>query len=408
MNTLNSVKHLPQASWAEELRRRALEEMRIADPDACLAWFRAQNNFYAQKLAGLSKWEDAPVLEKAEVASIPVHSDETIHETRSSGTSGVQVSISSSVSERRFRQALAYRPFLFYALSDRPDDIVHQVIFVDGASIDDVHKQQWPFHFGGRTYLTWRVGIAAEPEAVLVLLQAVRPQVIRGLTSGIVRFTELADSSLDSLGVEVISPSGEELAPEWRALLIRAFAAPVLDRYGATEIGAIAWQCPYCDKYHANSDEIILEADSAGLLATPLFIESQPLLRYRLEDRVELHPPAYNCRVRLPTLTILSARRDDWLVDGAGRKISPLSFQFEQVPGLKSWRMHQLADGNLCLYVDAHEGELCTDTRQQLVDQVQTLVMGQSCQIIAGTHQLNLGGKYKRVVSEIVTRKWHD
>jgi len=103
---------------------------------------------------------------------------------------------------------------------------------------------------------------------------------------------------------------------------------------------------------------------------------------------------------------ILSARHDDWLVDGVGRRISPLSFQFEQVPGLKSWRIHQLADGNLCLYVDAHEGTLSTDTRQQLVGQVQTLVMDQSCQIIAGTHQLNLGGKYKRVVSKIVTRKF--
>jgi hypothetical protein len=57
---------------------------------------------------------------------------------------------------------------------------------------------------------------------------------------------------------------------------------------------------------------------------------------------------------------------DDGLIDGAGRGISPLSVQLEQV---------------------------------------QTLVMGQSCQIIAGTHQLNPDGKYKSVVFEMAIRK---
>ena len=57
---------------------------------------------------------------------------------------------------------------------------------------------------------------------------------------------------------------------------------------------------------------------------------------------------------------------DDCLIDGTGRRISPLSFQLEQV---------------------------------------QTLVMGQSCQIIAGTNQLNPSSKYKSVVFEMATRK---
>jgi len=148
---------------------------------------------------------------------------------------------------------------LFYPLAPAPDNIIRQVVFVDGKDVDPADKQQWPFDFGGRTYLTWRAGIAAAPEHIHALLQSVRPQVLRGLTSGLVRFVEELQRPLEGLGVQVVSPSGEQLSDDWRASLHEAFATPVLDRYGATETGSMAWQCPYCHDYHVNSDEIIVE-----------------------------------------------------------------------------------------------------------------------------------------------------
>jgi len=362
--------------------------------------FHAHGTFYADRLAGVSAWQDIPPLSKQALREMPVSADETLHETRSSGTSGVQVLIQNSASERRFRQALAYRPFLFYGLDRLDDNRVRQIIFVDGTAIDPVDKQQWPFEFDGRTYLTWRVGIAAVPEQILGLLQSVQPQVIRGLTSGIVRFAEEVAARLDGLGVQVVSTSGEQLAPGWRTLLSDAFAAPLLDRYGATETGSIAWQCPYCDDYHANSDELILEESPEGLLATPLFIESQPMLRYQLGDRVELLAAEHDCRIRLPKLRILEGRRDDWLIDGAGRKVSPLSFQFEKVVGLIAWRVHQLQAGDLKLYFDAEHGSSDSDLRQQLASQLTTIVPGRNYELLAGIWRLEHGGKFKRVVSD--------
>jgi phenylacetate-CoA ligase len=362
--------------------------------------FRTHSTFYANRLAGVSAWQDIPPLSKQALRGLPVSAAEPLHETRTSGTTGVQVLIQNNTAERRFRQALAYRPFLFYQLDELDDNRVRQIIFVDGTAIDAVDKQQWPFEFGGRTYLTWRVGIAASPEQILGLLKAVQPQVIRGLTSGIVRFAEEVAARLDGLGVQVVSTSGEQLTPAWRTLLSDAFAAPLLDRYGATETGPIAWQCPYCDDYHANSDELILEESPEGLLATPLFIESQPLLRYPLGDRVELPDAEHDCRIRLPKLRILAGRRDDWLVDGAGRKVSPLSFQFEKVPGLIAWRVHQLQAGDLKLYFDAEHGSSDSELREQLASQLTTIVPGRGYELFAGIWRLEHGGKFKRVVSD--------
>ncbi|NND53869.1 MAG: hypothetical protein HKN56_02735, partial [Gammaproteobacteria bacterium] len=164
---------------------------------------------------------------------------------------------------------------------------------------------------------------------------------------------------------------------------------------------SIAWQCPYCNDYHANTDELILEDSPQGLLATTLFIESQPLLRYQLDDRVafhaEAHDAAHECHIRLPTLTVLDARRDDWLIDGAGRKVSPLSFQFERIAGLRAWRIHQLRTGELRLYVDA---EQAADTQQQLTEHLQAIVPGRQVELTRGIWQLRNAGKFKRVVSD--------
>jgi phenylacetate-coenzyme A ligase PaaK-like adenylate-forming protein len=401
MRIAKSVKYRPRYEWAEGLRSRALAEFIGSDLDACLEAFRNHSAFYARRLTGVSRWQDIKPLDKEDFASLPVSTDGQTYDSRSSGTSGFQVTVRNSISERRFRQALAYRPFLFYTL----DDIVRQVIFIDGIQVEDANKKQWPFKFGGRTYLTWRVGIAAPAEQILSLLQTVRPHVIRGLSSGIVRFIDEVGTRLDGLGVQVVSPSGEHLTPAWRVLMGEAFATPLLDRYGTTETGPIAWQCPFCGDYHANSDEIILEYSPEGLLATPLFIESQAMLRYRPGDRVVMHTQEHDCRIRLPKLTILQARRDDWIIDGLGRKVSPLSFQFEQVEGLRAWRIHQLKSGVLRLYFDSEtsDSKLGLDVRRELASQLQAIVPGREYELVAGIWKLERGGKFKRVVSDIAT-----
>jgi phenylacetate-coenzyme A ligase PaaK-like adenylate-forming protein len=395
----DSSRYLRRPEWADALLARALSDQRETGLSECLEAFRQRDEFYADRLVGVSDWCDIPPLEKSELAAVPVKASEALHETRSSGTTGDQAIVRNTVSERRFRQALAYRPFLFYPIAPEPDNIIRQLVFVDGADVEPADKQQWPFEFGGRTYLTWRAGIAAPPDQIHALLQVIRPQVLRGLTSGIVRFVEELHRPLEGFGVQVVSPSGEKLSDEWRASLHEAFATPVLDRYGATETGSMAWQCHYCNDYHVNSDEIIVEESTEGVFATPLFIESQPLLRYRLDDRIRFHKAEKSCRVRLPTITLLEARRDDWIIDGAGLKVSPLSFQFERVAGLKAWHLHQLNTGKLRLYFDGQSP--AGDIQQHLSKHLQHIVSGRDYELVEGVWGLEHGGKFKRVTSDL-------
>ncbi len=392
-----SVIHAPEAEWAGLLRERALDSPPRHDLEALLEHYRA-HAFYRERIGGARSWGEVPPLEKRELDGVPVDETTTTRPVRTSGTSGLQVTIHQSQREREFRRALLYRPQLFY---DLPNTVT-QVVFVDGSWCASPAMPPKEFTYGGRRYRTWFAGASADPAAVMQLLTELRPPLIRGIASAIVRFIEESDDSLEQIGARIIGPGGEHLSDEWRARMEQAFGAQVLDRYGSTETGAIAWQCPFCRRYHANADEIVLEADPAGLIATPLFSASQPLLRYRLGDLVTFDSGQPDCQVQLPTLTIEAARRDDWVIDGAGRRISPLSFQFERVPELAAWRLHQHGDGSLELYFESTQPEVVAPL---LVRHLADAVPGRPARLTQGIWRLRRPGKFKRVSSELVPRR---
>ena len=397
MQASQSIIQSPRESWASRLHAAAEKGALPIDRQALLDQFRAHSSFYRERLAGVTDWAGVPALERDQVGRVPVLDDGTLKEARTSGTTGEQVAIWNTSREREFRRALLYRPQLFYGLPAR----VRQVIFVDGdwcMTADD-----WPkrYSYGGVDYQSWFAGAAADVESIRRLLLAVRPQLVRGISSALVRFLVEAGQGFQDLGVAIVGPSCEFLLPEWRSLIAEGFNARVLDRYGSQETGAIAWQCPHCDAYHANADEILLESGPDGLLATPLFITSQPFLRYRLNDQVRIDAGSGDCPVRLPTLTIQAARRDDWVVDGAGRRISPLGFQFERLEGLQAWRLHQSADGGLCLYFDAQPGAAAEPALgQALLAALSRQVPGRPIELVEGVWRLKRAGKFKRIVSD--------
>ncbi len=393
MQKRQSVIHFPESEWGQRLRERALAAPAAHDRADILEWFRASSPFYADRIDQNRAWDQIQPVEKSEVADIPVAPDASLREARTSGTSGFQVSVRNNSRERCFRRALLYRPHLFY---DLPDDVC-QVVFIDGSWCAEAGMPPKLFEYGGVRYRTWFAGVAADVDQIRRLLTDLRPQLIRGISSGIVRFIDQAGDSLRHLGVRYIAPGGEFLQTKWRTAMHDAFGAEVLDRYGSTESGALAWQCPCCHDYHANVDEIVLEADPDGLLVTPLFVSSQPLLRYRLGDVVEFSDAAPDCRIRLPTITIKQARRDDWIIDREGRRVSPLSFQFEQVQYLDAWRLHQSRDGSLCLYFESEQPDV---VQQQLGHCLTDAVSNQPFELRHGIWQLRQGGKFKRVSSD--------
>lgn len=378
--------------WQGALRESLSVPVENIDKTALFRWVRGLNPFYA----ALREGNDDFSLTKGDLARVqPKPNSLGIYSTTTSGTTGRIVRVFYSPEEFRFKSELLYRPLDLYDLPAT----TNQLILLD---IDEACRGPMIEQRGARRYRSFLASASARIARQMEVLREIRPEVLRGFPSAMVALAEaVPHRELRELGVRYLSPSGEMLPREWRNLLAEAFGGRVLDRYGATETGAIGWQCPICDAYHANTDEFALETDAGGsLLVTPLFLVTQPLYRYKLGDDVDLLEPDPGCSVRLDRMTINQARRDDWLIDGQQRKVSPLVFNFEQFGSVRTWKVHQHADGAISIAVTG-DG-IDAEHLDRIVDHVRQKVAGRSVRVETDPFQIQLRhGKFKRVSSEL-------
>jgi phenylacetate-CoA ligase len=117
---------------------------------------------------------------------------------------------------------------------------------------------------------------------------------------------------------------GEMLRPECRAVVREAWGVEVVDSYSSEELGYIALQCPDCEHYHVQSENLIVEVlDEAGapcgpgdigqVVVSTLHNFAMPLLRYASGDYAEIGEPC-RCGRGLPVLRRIAGRQRNMLL----------------------------------------------------------------------------------------------
>ncbi|GAA2522568.1 phenylacetate--CoA ligase family protein [Winogradskya humida] len=135
-----------------------------------------------------------------------------------------------------------------------------------------------------------------------------------------------ASARLRGLRPEVDFPSlralfvgGEPLSAARRARIAQIWNTPVVEEYGATETGSLAGECPH-GRLHLWADRAIFEVHDPGsgrcapygrgqLVVTPLYRSAMPLLRYNIEDEVEISDAPCACGWALPSVRVLGRAR---------------------------------------------------------------------------------------------------
>jgi phenylacetate-CoA ligase len=152
------------------------------------------------------------------------------------------------------------------------------------------------------------------------------------------------------LAPEIVTAGSEPLTQQARQILQAAFpSATILETWAATEHVALAVSCKL-GHLHLNEDVAIIEAVdddnrpvpagswSERVLITNLLNLTQPLLRYRLDDRVRIDPVPCLCGSPFARIEV-EGRTDDtiYLDDGHGFQAhTPIPFEVVLlgVPGL--------------------------------------------------------------------------
>lgn len=126
---------------------------------------------------------------------------------------------------------------------------------------------------------------------------------------------------------------GEPLTPDVRAACRETWGVPVYDTYSCEEAGFLALQCPQGERYHVQSETVLVEIlDEQGEPARPgqvgavvltvLHGFAMPLIRYAIGDYAEVGEDC-PCGRRLPVLERILGRRRNQVTLPDGRRVWP-------------------------------------------------------------------------------------
>ena len=167
---------------------------------------------------------------------------------------------------------------------------------------------------------------------------------------------ELLARQIETPYVRTVFTDSELLTPDTRALIEKAFGAPVIDIFGSFETDNIAYQCSSESDYHVTTDSVIAEVFNDGrpvlerdgdLVVTVLRSRMTPFIRYNLRDQVRLLDAPCHCGRTFPLMKIVAGRSDDLIVHRDGRREPPMSLTYSMLQCSDIFREYQITQNDI-------------------------------------------------------------
>ena len=159
--------------------------------------------------------------------------------------------------------------------------------------------------------------------AVVARLNEIQPDSLWVVSSVLPTLVEAAQRGALQIDVDRISVGGDVLDPAAATIAADIFGAAVLEGYPTTDVGHIAHQAPGERGLYINDDLLIVEPVdehdrliepgewSDHLLVTSLHHRTLPLIRYRIDDRVQLDPEPGQHHPAFRRIAAIDGRTDD-------------------------------------------------------------------------------------------------
>jgi phenylacetate-CoA ligase len=213
--------------------------------------------------------------------------------------------------------------------------------------------------------------------------------------------------------LKVVIANAEPLYSYQRQVIAEAFCCPVRETYGMAEMAAAASECEH-GRLHIWPEAGILEvldedgqeaaAGEAGdLVATGLFNQDMPLIRYRVGDRIVRgkEDGLCACGRKLPLLDSVEGRLDDMIVTTDGRRVGRLDVIFKAGFPIRGAQVIQECEGELIVKI-VRAPEFVDRDRQRIADRFREYV-GPMRLRIEEVSELSIGanGKFRGVISKL-------
>lgn len=318
--------------------------------------------FYATRLDplfaknGSIRWEawiDVPTFTRADAneagdalfaKTVPGHVG-GYSENQTSGSTGTPLKIRLSGIANLMSAAASQRIFEWHQI-----DLSGKMAFL----VDTQGRHPYPRGSGGKL---WNVADPEAPACQLSVTEPIsnqldwmleyKPDMLIAYPSIAAAICELAEERGQSVPIHTVIGQGEVFLEQSKTYLTEAHNISIIDRFGASEIGAIAAQCPNENRYHqfseANLMEVLAFSDDqpikegrGRLVLTPFYNYAMPLIRYENKDQVEINQEPCSCGRTLPTIERILGRERNVFTFIDGSRSWPVMHTNEYAPFLPS------------------------------------------------------------------------
>lgn len=336
-NALEEIKNIPEAEYSGYVEQKKKE----------IVTYHLKNNIFYRKFFGSKKytsWEEVPVMQKADLQR-PLEErfskgfdSKNSYVGKTSGSSGHPFIFAKD----RFCHALSWAEF-----NDRYQwygidlDRSVQARFY-GIPLDKIgyFRERIKDRFGFRYRFPIFDLSDAKMQEFLEEFKKKNFDYINGYTSSIVLFGKFLQKK--NLVLKEICPklrlcivTSEMFFEEDKILLEKVFGVPVVNEYGASELGLLAFQNPQ-DEWILNSETMFVEilnkegkavpaGEEGRIVITSLYNKAHPFIRYDIGDTGAL---TENSSAKNPVLKSLLGRTNDVAVLPSGKVVPGLTFYY--------------------------------------------------------------------------------
>ncbi len=259
------------------------------------------------------------------------------------------------------------------------DALMYEVYGWHGIAIGDRQSRVWgiPLDFKNRTFTKLKDFLLNRKRLVsfditeesckehFLTLKRFKPAFMYGLVNTIVEFAKLsARVGLDpaELRLKVVVTTGEILFPRSRQLLQEAFQCPIVNEYGTTENGVVAFECRsgemhllmhniYVEIINPENGSPVAPGEMGEIILTELHSYAMPFIRYRVGDIIRLSSRTCACGLELPLVDEVIGRESDLIVTPDGRRISSAILSYSMTDDVLKFRSYQRAIDRLDVFI---------------------------------------------------------
>ena len=204
-----------------------------------------------------------------------------------------------------------------------------------------------------------------------------RPNIVIGYPSAIKILAQLMEKGDVAIDIQRVISCGEPLGETLRKYLEKVFQTPIVNIYGASESLALGVETDSEKGMVLFDDLNLIEVENGEMYLTFLYNYAQPLIRYRLLDRLTLEA----AREGEPPFTRavgLLGRNDDvlWFENRTGERefLHPLAIEGFCIEGLKDYQFRQTTKDTFEMYAETDSGASREYIRQEMLQQMRKIL----------------------------------